>query len=197
MRNSITPRRKRSKKGSFIVEALVSVLVASIIAAALAQMYTQVRRATNMTQGELYAMNVAQECIDQLRVQQFSLVQNNSGSVLYPQVNGAGDPTNELFPRALLHDTNLDYSGSTTTTSGGNTTTTNGNQYVMGQAAYTFHTINPDTGVRDDTVKVELADGPIVDHSVNCTVTIKYLDTSGAVRTYTLSSMITDNGLTS
>lgn len=197
MRNSITPKRKRSKKGSFIVEALVSVLVASIIAAALAQMYTQVRRATNMTQGELYAMNVAQECIDQLRVQQFNVVLDHSGDTLFPKVNGAGDPTNELFPRALMHDTNLDYSGSTTVTNNGNTTTSNGNEYVMGHAAYTFHTVNPDTGVSDDTVKVELTDGPIPIHSINCTVTIKYLDTSGAVREYKLSSMITDNGLTS
>lgn len=197
MRNSITPKRKRSKKGSFIVEALVAVLVASIIAAALAQMYTQVRRATNMTQGELYAMNVAQECIDQLRVQQFDTVSDSIGTTVYAQVNGAGDPLNVLFPRALMHDTNLDYSGSTTTTTGNTTTTSNGNQYVMGQAAYTFHTINPDTGVSDDTVKVELTNGPIPIHSINATVTVRYLDTSGAVRTYTLSSMITDNGLTS
>ncbi len=197
MRNSITPKRKRSKKGSFIVEALVAVLVASIIAAALAQMYTQVRRATNMTQGELYAMNVAQECIDQLRVQQFDVVSDAIGTSVYPQVNGAGDPNNELFPRALMHDTNLDYSGSTTTTNNGNTTTTNGNEYVMGHSAYTFHTINPDTGLSDDTVKVEIQAGPIPIHSISATVTVRYLDTSGAVREYRLSSMITDNGLTS
>lgn len=197
MQYSITPKRKRSNKGSFLVEALVSVLVASIIAAALAQMYTQVRRAANMTQGELYAINVAQECVDQMRVQSWATINQNLSTTNYPLVNGDLDPTNDLFPRPLMHDTSLDYTGSTTTGSGSTQTTSSGNQYALGQSGYTFHTINPDTGVRDDRVKVEILPGPIANESVIINITINYLDTSGAVRSYRASSLVTRNGLNS
>jgi hypothetical protein len=160
-------------------------------------MYVQVRRAGNMTQGELYAIHIAQECVDQLRVQDFATITAAVGQVNYPSVNGDLDDTNQLFPRPLLHDTSLDYTGSTTTGSGASATTASGNQYVIGQSGYTFHTINPDTGINDDKVKVELLDGPIVGTSVIVNITINYLDTSGAVRQYRTSSLITANGLNS
>ncbi len=189
----ISKRRKRSDKGSFLVEAIVAVLVASLIAAALAQMYTSIRRASNMTQGELYAINVAQACIDQVRIHQYNILNENMGTS-FPVVNGTGNPANILFPRPLMKDSAYNYTGSFTTGSGSSAVTSHNSTDVLKQSEYTFHTLNPDTGQRDDTVKVELTAGPIA-NSIMVQVTIDYLDTSGAVKRYQTSSLVTQLGL--
>lgn len=187
----------RLQSGNFLVEALVATLVASLIAAALAQMYTQVRRAGNMSQGQLYAIAVAQECIDQARVITYANLSSpaNMGTH-YPLVNGrSADINDPIFPHPLMKDYDLDYSGSTTTT-GANPQTSNNNQYVIQGSSYTFKTINPDTGQKDDRVKVVLTPAQGV-AGVQITVEVDYLDTSGAVKTFTTSSLITEFGIAS
>lgn len=177
---------KRPQKGSFLVEALVAVLVASLLGTALVQMYTQVRRVTNMSQGHLYAIAVAQECIDQARAVSYaSLSAPVNQGVHYPLVNGSMAQINDdIFPHPLMRDSALDWTG-------------NGNQWVTAGSNYTFRTINPDTGARDDTVRVVLGPPPGGVAGVSITVTVDYLDTSGAVKRYQTSSVITQFGLAS
>lgn len=170
----------RNAHGSFLVEAIIAILVASIFGAALMLMYVQVRRVSNMTQGELYAIAVGQECVDQVRTLNYAYVANNLG-VHYGSLHS--NTNDALFPRPLMNDPNLDY-------------TANGNQFVSKGSFYTFHSMNPDTNQRDDSVKIELQPGAIA-NSINVIVTINYLDTSGSVKSWTTRSLITQLGLNS
>lgn len=167
----------RNERGSFLVEALVAVLVASILGMSLMAMFVQVRRVGNMAQGELYAILVAQECMDQLRAQSFTFVNANQG-VHYASLNVAS--ADNVFPRPLMQDPALDY------TALGNLTAS--------ESSYTFHTLNPDTKISDDSVKIQISNGGI-SNSISATVTINYLDTSGAVKSYNSTSLITRYGL--
>jgi hypothetical protein len=175
-------RLTRDESGNFLVEAMVAVLVSSIIATGLVQMYCQVRRVGNMSQGHLLATAVAQECLDQLRGLPFTMVSANTG-VHYAQVNGTGI-ADVLFPRPLLKDTNLDY------TAGGDTLVSKG-------ANYMFHTVNLDTGQNDDTVKVTVTNSAGAIPGLTISVSIRYYDTSGKLKTYTATSFITQNGVNS
>ena len=183
-KNSFTKtldRSGRRQRGSFLVEAMVAVLVSSIIAAALASMYMQTRRVSNMSQGELIATAVAQECVDHLRVMNYSAISAVTPSTHYASLTTAG--ADALFPRALLTDATLDY------TNMGNSSVVNGQQSV-------FRSINPDNGNRDDTIKIELSNGVFGSTPcVRAVVTVQWLDTSGAPRSYRLTSFLTENGL--
>lgn len=176
----------RPKRGSLLVEAMVAVLVASMLGTALVQMYTQVRRVTNMSQGHLYAIALAQECIDQARsVSYASLSSPINMGTHYPIVNGSAAQINDpIFPHPLMRDSALDYTG-------------NGNQWVSQGANYTFRTLNPDSGANDDTVRVILTPAPGGVAGVQVLVTIDYLDTSGAVKRYQTSTVVTQFGLSS
>ena len=167
----------RSQAGSFLVESMIAILIASLLGTALVAMFAQVRRVGNMAQGELYAILLAQECIDQLRSQSFSFINANQG-VHYASLNAAS--ADNVFPRPLMKDPNLDYTGL-------------GNISVS-DSSYTFHTVNPDTGASDDTIKIGIANGGI-SNSVSASVTINYRDTSGTVKSYTATSLITRFGL--
>lgn len=184
---SIRPRR--NQRGDFLVEALISVLVSSILATALATMYTQVRRTLNMSSSQLAAIAIAQGVVDHLRTVNYARLSAASNmTTLTPSLtqNMASPGANELFPRALLNDPNLNY--------------TQGIQNAMGNtnaSAHTFRAVNA-TGAITDTIDVTLAPanaGGV--QGVSVAITIRWRDTTGGIKTYNLNSFITPNGMAS
>lgn len=171
----------RSRKGSFLVESLVAVLVSGLIGAALATMYMQTRRVTNISQGELIATAIAQECVDHLRVMSYTTVNAQTPSTHYASLSNSNADT--IFNRALLQDPNLDY------TNGNDTAVVNGQSSV-------FHSLNPDSGAVDDTVKIQLSQQNFGgEPCIGVVVTINWRDTSGSIKSYVLRSFLTENGL--
>ncbi|MBX9686937.1 MAG: hypothetical protein K2X27_09560 [Candidatus Obscuribacterales bacterium] len=171
----------RSSRGSFLVEGMVGILVSSIIATAMVQIYAQTRRMSNVSQGQLLATALAQECIDHLRVVPYTLVAANTG-VHYAQLSGAATQ-DALFPRPLLEDNSLDY------TAGGDST-------VENASASAFHSLNADTNQDDDTVKVQIVNSSLAGITgLQVTVSLKWRDSSGSVKSYDSSSFLTPNGL--
>ena len=171
----------RSRKGSFLVESIVAVLVSGLIGAALATMYMQTKRVTNMSQGELIATAIAQECVDHLRVMSYSSVNAQTPSTHYASLTNSG--TDVIFSRALLQDPNLDY-------------TNQNNSVVVNAQNSVFHTLNPDTGAEDDSVKIQLETQALGGTPcIGVVVTINWRDTSGSVKSYVMRSFLTENGL--
>jgi hypothetical protein len=60
------------------------------------------------SQNELQAAGIAQECIDQLRSQQFSFISQYPGNHS-PILVGTSPSGDAVFPRPLLRDTSLTY----------------------------------------------------------------------------------------
>jgi Tfp pilus assembly protein PilV len=168
----------RKNAGSFLIEAVVAVLVSSLIALALCNMYMQTRRVSNMSQGQLVATALAQECVDHLRVMNFAAVTAATPSVHYGSLYTPS--ADALFPRALLVDPSLDY-------------TNQGDGIVANASTSDFHALNPDTNVADDKVKIELQSA--AGNCVQVIVTIHWRDTSTAIKSYRLTSVLTQNGL--
>lgn len=185
--------RARPQNGDFLIEAIVSVLVSSIIATAMVQMYTQVRRVGNMSQGEFIAAAVAQEAIDHLRSLPFDTVANNLGTRQVVVNGGAtGDP---LFPTALLQDTapfttpngnqNLDYTGG----NGSDTAIAAGANNVL-------RTVSPTTGQLTNTISVDIQPWNGSTDTLRITVDIAFLDSSGKPHSVTMGAMLNRLGLT-
>jgi hypothetical protein len=171
----------RSQRGDFLVESVVAVLVSSIIGAALIQMYTQVKRVGNMASSELLATAVGSGIVDHLRGLPYNFVEANLGDH-YPAVTGSSS-NDPLFPYPLLHEQGNGYDY-----------TANGDASVTPNANTTLLTVDPSSGAVTNTVRVNLA--PVAGMTgVQVTVTMSYLDTSGKHKTYSLSSVLTPNGL--
>jgi type II secretory pathway pseudopilin PulG len=96
------------EKGYYLVEALVCCLIIGIMSAGLAQGYAKIRAFNTHAQVRLQASQLAQECVDQLRCQQFNLIVANLGTHNVP-ITGATPTGDVLFPRPLLRDTGLNY----------------------------------------------------------------------------------------
>ena len=173
---------RRNQHGDFLVEAVVSVLISSIIGTALIQMYTQVKRVGNMSTSELLATAVASEIVDHLRGLPYTFVVANMGDH-YPQVNGTVSSSDPLFPYALLKDDSgsYDYTG-------------NGDSAMAAGANTSLLTCDPLTGAQTNNVHVNLT--PMNGMTgVQIAVTLCYLDSSGKPKTYAINSVITPNGL--
>ena len=187
------PRAKRQpdmrkQTGDFLVDSLVSVLVSATLGTALVQMYSQVHKVGNQSQAQFAAASIAQAAIDHLRALPYAFVAANTG-IHNPQVNGSGS-NDLLFPRALLQDsgtyigsggvsTSLDYSA------GGNSEVSQGMNNVL-------QTCDPVTQLPSNTITVKIAPQ---NGACLVTVTIVFLDGSVGTRTYTISSMLANNGL--
>lgn len=193
-------RSHRNQKGDFLVEALVSVLVSSVLGLALAQMYTQVHYVGNMSQAQMLAASVAQEAIDHLRSLPFSMLLANTG-LHTVQVNGngtmlvAGTPISDpLFPRALLQDV-----GSFTGTGGTSSSldyTCAGDSKVSSGIKNVLNTVDPLTGAASNTIFVTLTPATVGSaQAVKVTVDIAWTDSSVKMRRYTLSSMLSQDGI--
>lgn len=174
--------KRRNQRGDFLVEALVAVLVSSILGTALVNMYAQMRRTLNMSSSQLAAVAVAQGVIDHLRTIPYTTLAASTGDHSANLDAGTSDP---LFPRALFFDPNLNY--------------TQGIQNVMGNAtradANNFHTLSL-TGAQDDSVNINIANATIgAVQGLQITVTMRWRDTSGGIKTYTLQSYITPEGM--
>ncbi|MBX9571740.1 MAG: hypothetical protein K2X77_22805 [Candidatus Obscuribacterales bacterium] len=171
----------RNQRGDFLIEAVVAVLVSSIIGTALIQMYTQVKRVGNMASSELLATAVGSGIVDHLRGLPYNFVAANLGDH-FPAITGT--PSNDpLFPYPLLHEAGANYDY----TAGGDASVTPG-------ANTSLVTCDPVSGATTNTVRVNLA--PVNGMTgVQVTVTMSYLDTSGKHKTYSLSSVLTPNGL--
>ncbi len=183
----------RPMDGDFLVEAVVAVLVSGIIGTAMIQMYGQVHKVGNESQGQLVAAAIAQEVIDQLRAQPFANIAANAG-LHQPQVNGTGNG-DILFPRGLLQDTSP-YLGP------GNTANTlsytqNGlaGSPISQGANNLIHTVDPVSGAPSNTINVNIVLAP-GGSAYQVTVTIAWLDgSSGKQRTYQTQSLITQYGI--
>ncbi len=180
-------------KGDFLVEAIVAVLVSGIIGTAMAQMYSQIHNVGNMSQGQLVAVSLANEVIDQLRATKFANVQANAG-LHTPMVNGVGNG-DVLFPRALLQDT-----GNYLTNNGNSTLdyTGGGDSAVMQGMQNVLHTVDPITGAPTNTINVMITNANLGSNSPSCliTVTVAWMDgTAGGQKVYKTSTMLTQLGL--
>lgn len=186
------PRMRRGEAGDVLVDALVSVLVSALLGTALVQMYSQVHKMGNQSQAQFVAASVAQAAIDHLRSLSYNFVLANAGTHT-PQVNGAGNG-DILFPRALLQDsstfvgsggsnTSLDYTG------GGNVEVSQGVNNVL-------QTCDPNSKQITNTINVVISpQGSGNNTACLVTVTVVFIDGSGGTRTYTITSMLTNNGL--
>lgn len=171
----------RAQRGDFLVEAVVAVLVSSIIGSALVQMYTQVKRVSNMASSELLAAAVGSGVVDHLRGLPYNFVEANLGDH-FPSVSGTTS-NDALFPYPLLHEDSNEYDY----TAGGDASVTPG-------ARTSLVTVDPVSGAQTNTVRVNLS--PVAGMTgVQVTVTMSYLDTNGKHKTYSLSSVLTPNGL--
>lgn len=179
----------RNEHGDFLVEALVSVLVSSIIATAMVQMYTQVRRTGNISAAQLAATAIAQEVLDHLRALPYDTVADNIGTRNLI-VNG-GATNDPLFPTALLQDT------SPFVTPGGSSTLDfdgrSGDTLVSAQTQSVLRTCDP-SGAITNTVSLTIE--PFGTESLRATVTINFLTSSGKPSTFTMSGLLNRLGLT-
>ena len=182
----------RRSSGDFLVEALVSVLVSALLGTAMAQTYAQVHRVGNQSQAQFAAASVAQAAIDHLRSLPYAFVVANAGRHT-PQVNGGGNG-DALFPRALLRDSSsfvgsgganvvLDYSA--------------GGDPLVSQGLNNFlQTCDPSTLTRNNTITVTVTPQTTGGSSAcQVTVCVVFVDGSSGVRTYSMKSMLTSNGL--
>jgi type II secretory pathway pseudopilin PulG len=179
----------RNERGDFLIEAIVSVLVSSIIATAMVQMYTQVRRTGNLSSAQLAATAVAQEVIDHLRALPYDTVADNIGTRNLIVNGGAtGDP---LFPTALLQDT------SAFTTPNGTSTLDfdgrNGDTLVSAQTQSVLRTCDANGAI---TNTISLTIEPFGTESLRATVTINFLTSQGKPSTFTMSGLLNRLGLT-
>lgn len=106
-------RRTKREQGYYLVEALVCCLIIGIISAGLADGYAKIKSFNVHSQTELQAVGIAQECIDQLRSQQFNwLLANGMGTHNVPVVGSTSGGTGDaVFTRPLLRDTDMTYYG--------------------------------------------------------------------------------------
>lgn len=181
---------QRNQHGDFLIEAIVAVLVSGIIGMAMMQMYVQVRRVGNISQGEYVAAAVAQEIMDHLRSLPFQTVDDNRG-LHQPMVNGIGTPADALFPRALLQDTqpynhlnngnaSLDYTQNSDT--------------AVRQGQFNVLRTCDATGAITNTIDVNITRLNVDALSVQ--VVINFLDSNAKPRNYTCTGMLTRRGLT-
>ncbi|MBX9569221.1 MAG: hypothetical protein K2X77_10020 [Candidatus Obscuribacterales bacterium] len=182
--------KQRNQHGDFLIEAIVAVLVSGIIGMAMMQMYVQVRRVGNISQGEYVAAALAQEIMDHLRSLPFQTVDDNRG-LHQPMVNGAGTPADILFPRALLQDTQpYNHTGN------GNISldyTQNGDTAVSQGQFNVLRTCTP-AGALTNTIDVNITRLNI--DSLNIQITINFLDSNARPRNYVCNGMLTRRGLT-
>jgi Tfp pilus assembly protein PilV len=178
----------RNQHGDFLIEAIVSVLVSSIIATAMVQMYTQVRRTGNLSSSQLAAASIAQEVIDHLRALPYDTVASNLGTRQLV-VNG-GTTSDPLFPSALLQD-----SSPFATPSGNSTLDYDGvgDAAIASQAQSILRTCDA-TGTITNTVTLQLEQ--FGTDSVRATVTINFLTSQGKPSSYRLSGLLNRLGLT-
>lgn len=175
--------KRRNQRGDFLVEALVAVLVSSILGTALVNMYAQMRRTLNMSSSQLAAVAVAQGVVDHLRTIPYTTLNANVGPHTANLDTGTTDP---LFPRALFFDPALNYTQGIQNVMGGSATRADANN---------FHTLSV-SGAQDDTVDVNIATATVgAVQGLQITVTMRWRDTSGGIKTYTLQSYITPEGM--
>lgn len=175
-------RQSRNNHGDFLVEAVVAVLVSSVIGSAMAQMYVQVKRVGNMASSELLATAVGSEVVDHLRGLPYNFVASNLGDH-FPVVSGNVSSNDPLFPFPLLREDSAAYDY-----------TAGGDSAVSAGASTTLLTCDPTSGAQTNTVRVNLSQLNGL-NGVQINVTIPYLDSSGHQKTYVLNSVLTPNGL--
>lgn len=165
--------QNRPCRGSYLIEAVIACLVAAIITTSLTQSYAQLKATGTHSQAELEAIAIAQECIDQLRVQQYSYIAANLGTHT-PTIVGTSPTGDAVFPRPLLRDTtNLTFYNNT-------------ESQVTDQLNYIRATNNQAT--------VTLTQDPNNAQSIDVSVAVVWSDTGGS-HTYTLQTIISSNGL--
>ncbi len=161
----------RAERGSFLIEALVSIVVMSIMIAGVMDGYSKIRAFSVQSQTELQAAAMAQECIDHLRAQDFTTtILPQVGTVHNVPVTSSAATGDALFPRPLLRDTTMTY-------------------YNNGQVNDTQNVIH----VTNNTVTVSLQQGAAND-IVAVTVTVNWSDGRGN-HTYTITTNLASNGL--
>jgi type II secretory pathway pseudopilin PulG len=161
----------RSGRASFLIEALVSVVIISIVIAGVMDGYAKIRAFSVQSQTELQAAAMAQECIDQLRAQDFTTtLLPNVGTAHAVPVTGSSPTGDALFPRPLLRDSTMTY-------------------YNNGQVNDTQNVIH----VTNNTVSVSLQQGAAAD-IIAVTVIINWSDGRGT-HNYTMQTNLAANGL--
>jgi hypothetical protein len=174
------PRHRRAQNANILAETLLAILVASLIATVLVNMFTQVKRAGTAMHSELLVAAVSQEIVDQLRAMPFDFIFANIGTHTV-QVNGTGSD-DDLFPRPLLKDeSTLDYSAG-------------GDPLVSKGMNNELHTLNVQTRDMDDTAEVRII--PAGNGALRVEITIFYVDGTGKVRQHFLKTVLTQNGVT-
>lgn len=168
---SLLPNREA---GYYMVEALVCCLIVGIISAGLADGYAKMKAMGVSSQTQLQAIGLAQECIDQLRAQQFFFVLQNLGTHNIP-VNGNSATGDPLFPRPLLRDTQA-------------LTYFNGSAQGINGADDTQNFLR----ITNNTIAVTLAAGN--NGTVDINIVINWADGQGN-HTYTVNSTLTASGL--
>ena len=152
------------RNGYYLVEALICCMVLAMVSAALVDGYSKIKSFSTHSQVELQAVAMAQECIDQLRAQQFILLLNNLGTHNVP-VSGVSATGDVVFPRPLLRDTQaLTY-------------------YNQGQTNDTQNYIQ----VANNQVVVDLQNG--ANNTIVATVTITWNDGKGKHNYITQTSL--------
>ena len=161
----------RADRGSFLIEALVSVMIMSIMVGGVMDGYAKIRAFSVQSQTELQAAAMAQECIDQLRAQDFTtMLLPNVGTVHAVPVSSTSATGDSLFPRPLLRDTTMTY-------------------YNNGAVTDTQNVLH----VTNNTVTVSLQQGSASD-IIAVTVTVNWSDGRGT-HTYTIQTNLAANGL--
>lgn len=115
-RGQTSPRASRTKVRSraalSLVEILVSLVVGSLLAFAMADLFAGVRRLSNTSQNEMYANLIAQELVENARGTPYSFLSQYAGQQFTLLVNRetAGQPTSALRDEPLQLDlTNLSW----------------------------------------------------------------------------------------
>jgi type II secretory pathway pseudopilin PulG len=175
-----TYQHPNRETGYYLIEALICCLIVGIMTAGLADGYARIKSFSTHSQTELQAVAISEECIDQLRSQQFSflLTQLGQHNVLITGTSPNADPLwqnslpQPLFPRPLLRDTSLTYYSNV------NTQTDDTNNYLHATNNQVMVNL---TGQNDNT-------------TILATVTITWSDGNGT-HTYTVETTLTSNGL--
>jgi hypothetical protein len=152
---------------------VIACLIAGCVATTLVQSYAQLKQATVHSQAELEAIGIAQECVDQLRVQQFVFLQTNLGTHNVTIV-GASPTGDNVFPRPLLRDTSLTFYNNTATQ------TSDLYNYI--------HAVN-------NQATVTLTQDPNTADAIDASVLIKWNDGQYGLHSYTINTILSSSGL--
>lgn len=179
MANIATRRFKQTRvinqHGDMLIELLIAMGIATLIAAGVVQLYVQAFSLSNETQNQILAASLAQECVDMLRSLPYQTVLSSGANHTAQVTDTKANCTDTIFTRPLLQDlTAFQYSA------GAGTTTATG--------------LNNRFQVVNNQVTVTIT--PQVNSTLLVNVNLTYIDGTGS-HNYSVYTILVQNGLNS